>query len=101
MNIEAATQLKNKALATFLRTDGIQADEAEIVDFSDWKKYPDALRYAGNYVILRTAGEVVAIYKQTANLGSARPDGSGGFVVSSISFGVKRVKRAPKGLIAE
>ena len=87
---------KDKAKATLLRTDGIEADSADLVDFED-------LRYAGHYVILRCAGEVVGIYKQVARFGQAKPvrtEGGGvAFQIDSISFGLKRIKRAPKGLL--
>jgi hypothetical protein len=99
MSSEAASALKEKALAAFLRTDGAQAESAEVVKFED-------LRRAGNYVILRTAGEVVAVYKQDVRFGppkviKAIPGRSAGFEVTSMSVGVKRIKRWPPNLVKE
>lgn len=87
-------EMKTKALAALARTDGIAADSAEFIRFED-------LRYGGQYVILRSAGELAAVYKVQARLGSPKliPGGGGATIVDSLSFGVKRIKRPPKGLI--
>jgi hypothetical protein len=94
MKQEFVDSLKERALATYLRTDGSQADIAEVVEFED-------LRWGGRYVILRTAGEAVAVYKMVVRFGAAKPDGKGAFVVNSMSVGVKRIKRWPKGLVSK
>jgi hypothetical protein len=111
MTPEYQEEFKNKAIATFLRQDGVQADEAEIVEFAGYVKidprykggsYTDS-RYAGNYVLLRKDGELVAVYKQNVTFGPARAvrteSGGVAYQVNSMSVGVKRVKRIPKGLV--
>jgi hypothetical protein len=98
MKTEHADQLKDKARAAFQRTDYIPNAElldAEIIDFDE----PFG-RYNGKYVVLRQDGEVVAVYKRTVSSGPARGDGNGNFVIDSLSVGVKRIKRAPKGLLS-
>jgi len=92
MKTQTATELQERALATLLRTDGISADSADAVRFED-------SRYGGHYVLVRKAGQVVAIYKMVVHFGPARSDGKGNFVVSDMSMGIRRIKRAPRGLI--
>jgi hypothetical protein len=94
---QLAEQLKDAARAAFLWTDSVKVDaaDAEIIDFKDF-------RYGGKYVILRAGGEVVAVYKRVARLGpdrAVRRNGGIAFEVDRVSFGLKRIKRAPKGLI--
>ena len=91
MTPETAELVCDKARAAFLRTDGVQVDDAELVNFDDYR--------CGKYVLLRRAGEVVAVYKMRVTSGPARGDGKGAFVIDSLSVGVKRIKRAPKGLL--
>lgn len=92
--------MKGKAISTLARTDGIPAtpDDIEFVNF-DLDR-----RTAGQYLIVRTAGNVAAIYKVVPRLGPAKgvmdEHGIVNYVVDSLSFGLKRVKRAPKGLLA-
>ena len=93
MKPEIAAELQQRALATLARTDALTADSAEVIKFED-------LRWGGQYVIVRQGAEVVAVYKVSLRPGPARADGKGAFVVSSLSIGLKRLKRVPKGLIA-
>jgi len=95
MTPETAELVCDKARAAFARSDGAHVDDAELVDFKDH-------RYGGKYVLLRRGGEVVAIYKTVVRMGpdrAVRRDGDIAFEDNSISVGVKRIKRAPKGLI--
>ena len=110
MTPETADLVCSKARAAFLRTDGVEVADAELVDFAGYVKvdprykggsYTDP-RYAGKYVLLRQAGQVVAVYKMLITPGPAhavRRDGDIAFEVNSLSVGVKRIKRAPKGLL--
>jgi|SRR6185295_2024248 len=96
MKPEVAVELQNKALVTFLRTDAAQADTAEVIRYEEG-------RHAGQYVIVRKADEVVAVYKLSLRMGPARAtrtEGGGvAFVASSMSTSLKRLKRWPKDLL--
>jgi len=95
MTPETAELVCDKARAAFLRTDGVQIEDAELVNFNDY-------RWGGKYVLLRQAGQVVAVYKMVIRMGPDRAvnrDGNLVFEVDSLSVGVKRIKRAPKGLL--
>ena len=100
MKPEYAVQLQEKALATFLRQDGTPADTAEVIKY-EGEKY----RLHGQYVIVRKADDLVAVYKFTSRLGPARGERTEGggvaYVVSSISFGLKRLKRWPDDLVEQ
>lgn len=90
--------MKSKAIDTLARTDNVAATDTEFIQFDD-------SRYSGQYVIVRTDGQAVAIYKVVPRLGPARgvrdEHGIVNYVVDSIAFGLKRVKRAPKGLLEQ
>ena len=107
--------MKAKALAALVRQDGIDADRAEFVPFkgeevmlnrSDGTQvlhYRE--RYAGQYIVLYGAGDdVLAVYKVQVRPGPAKAqrtaDGGVIYMVNSLSIGVKRIKRPPKGLLA-
>lgn len=100
MKPEFAEELKNKALATFARTDApAQADTAQVLKLEDG-------RWSGQYVILRTAaGSILAVYKFSLRMGPARGQRTGGggvaYVVSSFSTSLKRLKRWPKELLTD
>lgn len=91
--------MKAKAVASLARQDGITVspEQIEFVKFED-------LRYAGQYLIVRDGETVLAIYKVQLRFGPARAtrteDGGVAYVVNSMSVGLKRIKRAPKGLVA-
>jgi len=100
MKPEYAIELQNKALATFARQDGTQADTAQVIKY-EGEKY----RLHGQYVIVRKADELVAVYKFSLRPGPARAtrtEGGGvAFVVSSLSVSLKRLKRWPTDLIEQ
>lgn len=52
----------------------------------------------GKWIVLRHGGEVAEVFKVIPRFGPARGDGQGNFVVSSMSLGLKRMKRIPKGI---
>jgi|1048.fasta_scaffold94372_1 hypothetical protein len=86
-----------KAVATLARTDGIAvaSDAVEFVQFDG--------RNSGQYLIVRDGDEVLAIYKVQVRPGPARAerqaDGGVIYMVNSLSIGLKRIKRPPKGLL--
>lgn len=88
-----------KAIATLARQDGVTAapEQVEFVKFED-------SRYAGQYLIVRDGGTVLAVYKVIPRFGPAKAqraaDGGVIYVVDSMSIGLKRIKRAPQGLLA-
>ena len=103
--------MKAKAIATFARTDGIAATDVEFVQFEGERKlvgkhsetgedvYFLYTNTAGQYLVVRSAGDVVAVYKVQIRFGAGKAVAGGGVMVDSMSVGLKRIKRAPKGLI--
>lgn len=104
--------MKAKAKAALLRQDGAEAIDAQFLDFKGEPKLllrDDGVsvlhydeRYAGQYIVLYgPGGGILATYKVKASFGPARaqrqPDGGVAYVVNSMSYGVKRIKRLPPG----
>lgn len=89
--------MKAKAVAALARQDGLAVapDAIEFVKFDG--------RPAGQYLIARDGDAVLAVYKVIHRFGPAKaqrqPDGGVAYVVDSMSFGLKRIKRPPKGLL--
>lgn len=98
MKAEIADSLGERALTAFLRTDSIQADTAELVDFKDY-------RWGGKYILLSQTDKVIAVYKVVPRLGSPKAvrteSGGVAFQVDSFSLGLKLLKRWPKGLVGK
>lgn len=103
--------MKDKAKAALLRQDGVEAIDAQFIDFKGEPKdrvrdgvisvYYDE-RYAGQYIVLYgPGGGVLATYKVKVTPGPARAeraaDGGVIYMVNSLSVGVKRIKRLPPG----
>ena len=116
MSEQHIADMKYKALTTLARQDGIRATGAEFVKFDGIPKIigkhldtgEDVVsldtQQAGKYIVLTgSQSEVLAVYKVIPRFGPARgvrdEHGNVNYVVDSLSFGVKRIKRIPKGLV--
>lgn len=104
--------MKAKAVATLARQDSITATpeqvefikfEGVLEDIGEGRTYLNT-NTAGQYLVVRDGEAVLAIYKVQLRFGSPKAvrdeHGIVNYVVDSMSFGLKRVKRAPKGLMA-
>lgn len=117
MKPEFAEELKNKALATFLRTEAAELAKASEVSLhvaeaiiahpaptAEVLKLEEG-RWSGQYVIVRKADELVAVYKFSLRMGPAKAtrteSGNVAFVVNSMSTSLKRLKRWPKELLTD
>jgi hypothetical protein len=110
--------MKSKAIAFLARTDHISAttDDVQFIKFdgvpkSIGKHFDTGeevisldTRTAGQYLIVHSGNQIAAIYKVVVRFGPDKAvldeHGIVNLVVDSMSFGLKRIKRAPKGLVA-
>jgi hypothetical protein len=115
---EHIQEMKSKAISFLARTDHITAttDDVQFIKFDGVPKNigkhfdtgEDVIsidtRNAGQYLIVHSGDQVAAIYKVVVRFGPDRAvldeHGIVNLVVDSMSFSLKRIKRAPKGLVA-
>jgi hypothetical protein len=104
--------MKAKAVASIARQDGttVTPDQIEFVkfegvleDIGEGRTYLST-NTAGQYLIVRDGETVLAVYKVQLRFGSPKAvrdeHGTVNYVVDSMSVGLKRIKRSPKGLVA-